>query len=616
MALLLAAAGTDSLYMKTEAASDTVRILFTHDLQDRVEQFRVLNEENAVSNTGGYSFLASAIEDYRTLNTVVLDAGNFSAGTMYASLNSTKAPDLTLMKKMGYDAVSAGLKDFSYYGVDKFGEMLSAAESHPDLVLANMSFGSGSAASAVKEGWQNAGGSGYTLIDTGSYTVGVFGLCQMDETYGEGSPLIITDPIEAAVNAVSDLKKEGADLIVCLYSTDEDDFGELCGAAAIDVIIAGGTHTAEERYRKQGSTVIVSSDPYGQSLGVLDIDPATKSVSSYERAPVSSTQYSVTQAVEDSILAYRNEINESVMKRFGLNRYPVFRTPYSLTTYSRMTSGKGLGEGADLVTDSMIEAYSASENDEAKPVSIVTEEMITGTLLEGNVYPNDLFRMAANGVGSDGIPGYNLVHVYMYGKDLLNLCEMDLILHGDDSPEKMHFGRMYYEYSTNRPVTNQVIDVYTEEADGYYIAATDDRLYPVITTAEFLNTIPAMAEACGGELVCNVYDESGKPVTDYEVMALRNAEGAAVKVWSAIASYAAHFDRGTDGIDVLPDNYKTARKQRTKITSMNIIKMFKHANKATLTFYTKIVAYPIGVLIALYILVWLLNLKKGKASKA
>lgn len=616
MALFLAAAGTDSLYIKTEAASEPVRILFTHDLNDHMNPYKTLDEENSPVELGGYAYLASAIADYRTGQSVVLDAGNFSCGSMFASLNSSKAADLNLMEQMGYDAVAVGLNDFTY-GIGRFAEMLKTAENTPALVSANMAFNAGSTASSLKEGWNAVQGSEYTLLQAGDYTVGVFGLMQQDEKYsGEEAPLTIGDPLEAASAAVSALKQEGADLIVCLYSTDENDFGELCNTAGIDVLILGGSHQAESNYLKQGSTVIVSSDSYGASMGVLDIDPESKSVKNYENVTVSPSLYTADENIASQISSYTSEINSSVMARFSLNQSPVFKAPYSLTTYSRIESGKGFAEAADLITDAMTEAYDAPESDEAKPVSIITESMVTGTLVQGNVSADDLFRMAYKGMGSDGIPGYNLVHVYMHGSDLLALCEADLMLHDENSPDRFHFGRLYYEYSMNRPETNRVIDVYTEEADGYYIAATDDRLYPVITTAEILEDIETMIEKCGADLKCGVYDETGKPVSDYEVRIMRSPEGAAYKVWSAISAYASHFERGMDGVDLLPDNYKTARKQRVKTSSLNLIKLFKHANRATFDFYISRIAVPIGILAALYLLVWILNFKKRKETDA
>lgn len=88
------AVGVSELTYKTKAENGPVRILFTHDLRDHAEPFRSLGEENAVISFGGYAYLASAINEYKTSNTIVLDAGNFSTGTMYGSLNTSSAPDL------------------------------------------------------------------------------------------------------------------------------------------------------------------------------------------------------------------------------------------------------------------------------------------------------------------------------------------------------------------------------------------------------------------------------------------------------------------------------------------------------------------------------------------
>lgn len=615
LAALLACTGLSNVNIKTEAAGDPVRILFTGNLNDHLELFKSLNEENKTVQVGGYTFLSSAIEENSNENTVVLDAGNFSAGTMYGSLNTSDAPDLTLMSQMGYDAVTFGETDL-VYGISNFGEMLSAAEEAPAMVSANISFGSGSAADALKAGWQNVEGSSYTILDAGSYKVGVFGLMPLNEAYANGAALQIADPVQAAVNASESLKKEGADLVICLYS-GKDNYEEICAQAEIDVLIKADSAIAPDQYEKSGNTIIAQADQYGKTLGLLDIDPQSGSVKSYDHLAVNADAYPPNDDIRTAVADYRAKVQDQLLKRFGLTAStPAFKTTYSLTTYDRFGTAKRYAEAADLVTDAMIEAYVPSGSDEAKPVSIIMENMVTGTLVAGNVYANDLFALAYKGMGSDGIPGYNLVHVYMSGEDLRNLCELDLLLNADNPGQLLHFGRMRYEYSTNRPEGNRVVDVYTEEADGYYIAATDDRMYPVITTAEVLQAIETMQGKTEYDLPVGAYDESGKKVADYDVMTMRTDGGAAVKLWSAITSYMAHFDRGSDGVDVLPSNYKSARKQRTKVSAQSIIKLFKHAGKPTVDFYLKVIAIPVAVLIGLNILVWLLNLKKRKETDA
>lgn len=616
MKLLLTAAvcavGVSELTYKTKAENGLVRILFTHDLRDHAEPFRSLGEENAVISFGGYAYLASAINEYKTSNTIVLDAGNFSTGTMYGSLNTSSAPDLAMMYNMGYDAVTPGIKDFAY-GTDRFAQMLTVEGFFPAITAANLEFASGSAGSTLKDAWQAAGAESCTVIQTEEYKIGVFGLLGMDDAYGEESALIITDPAEAAANAVSTLKREGADLIVCLYSTDEEITEEFTAESGIDVIIAGGSHKPEENYTVSADTVIVSSEALGKTLGVLEYDPFGKKVVSYENVTVSDSGFPADEAISGMINSYKNSVQNNVMARYGLDvSRPAFRTTYSLTTTDRLATDRKFAESADLVTDAMTEAYRPAETDEAKPVAIIRENMVTGTLFEGTVSANDIFSLASDGIGSDGVPGYNLVHVYMQGSDLIALCEMDLMLNIDNTDEQFHFGRMYYEYSMNRPETNRIVDVYTEEADGYYIAVTADRYYPVVTTAEILQAIPEMIAKTGGELKCNIYDESGAPVTDFEIMTMRTGDGVPVKTWSAMASYMEHFDRGSDGIDLLPNTYKKARKQRAKTSSLNVIKLFKHASRATLEYWLKLIVIPVAVLIGLNILVWLLNFKKRK----
>ena len=582
-------------YINVNAESDSIRILFTHDLLDRVESCKTLNENGDVVIYGGYSYLSSAIKEYKNSNTAVADAGNFSSGSLYGTVNSTSAPGLTILNQIGYDVLSAGARDFDY-GISRFRDMLKTVPDRPAVVQANMIFAS------------DIGVAEYTIVDTADYRIGFFGLTDPDAQISDEA-VEITNAAEAAKNASKELRENGADLVVCLYSTDSDDFDGLTAGADIDVIIAGGSHKAAEAYRSN-DTWIVSSDPYGKTLGILDIDPDTKELRKFDNVEIKSDRFSADAAVSEKINSYQSEIQNTVLTRFGMTfAEPVFNTPYSLTTYDRLGTDRKYAQSADLVTDAMIEAYHPLDTDEAKPVSITAEDQITGTLFKGDVYPNDLFMLASRGMGFDGVAGENLIHVYMKGSDLLALCEMDLMCNKDLS-QQFHFGRMRYEYSENRPVSNQVIDVYTEEADGYYIAATADRLYPVITTAKVLDRIPEMMKECGCSLVCNIYDEHGNPATDYELMALRSEDGAAIKQWSAITEYAKHFDRGANGTGVLNDRYKTARKQKEKITNLNLMKLFKHASKPTYEYYTKLIAIPVAVIAALYILVWLLNRKK------
>ena len=79
---------TSSLSTKVFAEESTqdntgVRILFTHDLHDHIDPYKITNTEtNQTEVIGGYAALAGTINSYRTENTVLVDAGDFSMGTL------------------------------------------------------------------------------------------------------------------------------------------------------------------------------------------------------------------------------------------------------------------------------------------------------------------------------------------------------------------------------------------------------------------------------------------------------------------------------------------------------------------------------------------------------
>ena len=606
LSAFLVFAGMNITYIQANADTGTVRILFTHDLHDHIEQYKTLDEENNVILRGGYEYLSTAITEYADEDTVILDAGSFSAGTMYGALGALAAPDLTLMKKMGYDAAALGRDDF-VYGTEWLAKMLSSAKEMPLLVQSNIVFPEDE--SGLADIWQAKNCGTYQLIEKGGWKIGVIALSDEHEAEGKES---FSSPAEAASEAVASLKAKGADLVVCLYDTDGSEYTGAAGTDGIDLIIAGGSHTAAELTEAEG-TPVVSCDPYGQSLGVVEINPSTGEIKSCTNVVISADQFEADASVTEKITSLRSTVQDKVMKRYGFKTdTEVFSTNYSLTDYESLNTSAAFAKAGDLLTDSMVQAYrEPSEGKELKPVSITTEKQVTGTLLKGAVSANDLFSMAYKGMDTDGIPGLTLVKVYMTGADLRALCEADL---NQDSTDEnaLHFGRMRYEYSTHRPQYDQVIDVYTEEADGYYVAATMKAVYPVITTKEVLDLIPGLMASTDGQLKCSIYDADGNIVTDYDSMIIRDDNGVAVKQWSAISEYIHHFERSDSGAYTLEDTYKTARKHSIENTSFDLIKLFKHAGKPTKDKYIKYITLPVAAFIVLNLLVILINMKKKK----
>ena len=87
-------------------------ILFTHDTHDH---FLPMPDEEG-GEYGGYTRLATLIQQERAAHpdALVLDAGDFSMGSLFQTIYATEAPELRALGAMGYDATTLGNHEFDY----------------------------------------------------------------------------------------------------------------------------------------------------------------------------------------------------------------------------------------------------------------------------------------------------------------------------------------------------------------------------------------------------------------------------------------------------------------------------------------------------------------------
>ena len=101
-----------------EADDSRIQILFTHDLHSHLDPFNLNGEM-----TGGFARLKTLIANKRYeaetegIATLLVDAGDFSMGTLYQTINEIKAPELTLLGYLGYDATVFGNHEFDYRSI-------------------------------------------------------------------------------------------------------------------------------------------------------------------------------------------------------------------------------------------------------------------------------------------------------------------------------------------------------------------------------------------------------------------------------------------------------------------------------------------------------------------
>ena len=121
-----------------QSSGQQVTVLFTHDLHSHL--LPAAGEDG--EQYGGYARLMSAIQAQRrdAPDALLLDAGDFSMGTLFQTAYATSALELRAMGAMGYDVVTFGNHDYDYRASGLAGMLRAALDSGdplPAVVEAN-----------------------------------------------------------------------------------------------------------------------------------------------------------------------------------------------------------------------------------------------------------------------------------------------------------------------------------------------------------------------------------------------------------------------------------------------------------------------------------------------
>lgn len=365
LALTCSIPGVHTVYADEEDnTSSDLRILFTNDLHDRILPSSTVQSDNTVIRTGGYAYLAKAIEDNRTDNTIVIDGGDFSTGGVFNELFEDEAPDLTLMGKMGYDAVALGDAEFDY-GTSSLAEMLNSADYAPDVIASNIEYGDDSGSQKLQKA-MNRRGKTTKIIDKNGIKVGIFSVIT-DDTAREISntgDVSFTRARRAARSAVRDLQDAGADYIIGLVhggniqETDESAAEDIASEVdGIDLIINGHNHNASKKAETVNDTSIVSSGCYGENLGVVDVDYDSKNID-YHLVEI-KTDGEKDQNIDDSITEYQKKVQEDLFTPYDIQMTDtVAESSFNFDPISRNYTGLTGNNTGDLVADAFANAYS------------------------------------------------------------------------------------------------------------------------------------------------------------------------------------------------------------------------------------------------------------------
>ena len=637
-ALLLAA----FLWVQTAFAQavpgQQVDILFTHDIHSHLNAFTSL-VEGQETDTGGFARTNTLIKEQRAKNpdTLVIDGGDFSMGTLIQTVFESQAAELRLLGYMGCDATTFGNHEYDFRSKGLANMLTSATDSGdplPALVVCNVDWDAMESAGLtegqqrLKDAFACADVRDYTIVQKGDVRIAVIGVFGKDAlACAPTCELKFKDPIEAVKATVAQIKAtEDVDMLVCVshsgtWEDPKKSEDELLAKAVpeLDLILSGHTHTEIRQPICHGSTYVVSCGEYGRNLGSISLRQKADGrweLADYALLPITA-DVPADADTQQRIDRFMDTVDTDYLAQFGYTKDQVLAE--NDVVFSLL---KDLGDVhtehnlGDILSDAYIYAVKNADDYDGQPVdvAVVPSGTVRDTYARGDITVEQVFNSFSLGIGADGVPGYPLISVWLTGKELKTAAEIDASVSDLMTTARLYSSGLNFTFNPHRLPLNKVTDVYLEQ-DGQRVELEDDKLYRVIADLYSGQMLSAVTKMSYGILSIVPKYPDGTPIQDFEDVIITE-NGRELKAWDAIARYMASFeDTDGDGIPNVPEYYRTLHDRKVVETSRSPAALLKKPNRFTAIFAALIavaVLLVVGVVLLIRKLVRRLTGKRRK----
>lgn len=614
--------------VQTEAADGGkhLDVLFTHDTHSHLNSYSTI-VNGKQKEVGGFARIKTLIDEKKKENpdTLILDGGDFSMGTLIQTVYTTEAAELRMLGYLGCDVTTFGNHEFDYRSgglADMLKTAKNSGETVPKLVVCNVDWdamekeGLSKGQKQIESAFETYGVKDYVVIQKGGVKIAVLGVFGKDAL--ECAPtceLEFKDPVESAKNTVEEIKKkEDVDMIACVShsGTWEDEKVSEDETLAkevpdIDLIISGHTHTQLDQPIRHGNTYIVSCGEYGRNLGSISMtqkkDKRWK-MNTYKLIPVTKNVKS-DQAAQKQIDKFMDTVDTNYLVNFGYTKDQVLaENDIKFNSLEEMeTKHEELNLG-DIISDAYVYAVENSEGYDGRPVdvAVVPSGTVRDTYTKGDITVEKVYNSFSLGIGKDGLAGYPLITAYLTGKELKLVAEVDASVSDYMTIARLYCSGMNFTYNPHRMILNKVTDCYLTK-DGKREEIQDDKLYKVVTDLYTGQMLGSVTDVSYGLLKIEPKDKNGKLLKNLEDEEITDGK-TELKAWVAIARYMQSFeDADGDGIANVSDYYSTTHGRKVVEDSRNIADLLKHPNK----FAGMIVGICAGLLFLIIVIIWLIR---------
>jgi len=589
------------VWAKTEPKQ--LDILFTHDTHSHLNSFTtIVNGEK--KEAGGFAKLKTLIDEHKKVNpdTLVLDGGDFSMGTLIQTVYDTEAAELRMLGQIGCDVTTLGNHEFDYQSKG-LADMLNAAKNSgdtvPSLVLCNVDWdameeaGLSEGQKQIQSAFEKYQVKDYVVVQKGNIKIAVLGVFGKDALVcAPTCELVWKDPVKAAKQTVEKIKKkEKVDMIACVSHSgtwDDADKSEdeilAKEVPDIDLIISGHTHSQLDKPIQHGNTYIVSCGEYGKNLGTISMtqkDDGRWKATSYELIPVSD-EVNPDETTQAKIDALMDTVDINYLAKFGYTRKEVLaENDIEFNSLDEMgTKHEELNLG-DIISDAYVYAVENSDNYDGDPVdvAVVPSGTVRDTYAKGEITVESVYNSFSLGIGKDGLAGYPLISAYLTGKELKLVAEIDASISDFMTIARLYCSGLNFTFNPHRMILNKVTDCYLTGQDGKREEIQDDKLYHVVTDLYTGQMLGSVMDISYGLLSIIPKDKEGNPIEDLEEYAIME-ENQELKAWVAIARYMQSFDdTDGDGIANVSEYYATTHGRKVVENSRNLVQLLKNPNK-------------------------------------
>ena len=584
--------------------TNKVDVMFLHDTHSHLNPFATV-EDGETQTLGGFAKIKTLINQQKAENpdTLLLDAGDFSMGTLVQVVYDEEASEIRMLGELGMDVTTLGNHEFDYKAkglANMLNTAVASGEELPSLVVCNVDWdameekGLTEDQKLLEAAFENYDVEEYIVVEKGDVKIaitGVFGKDSLDCV--PNCPLVFENPVEAVKDTVEEIQEEeNVDMIVCVSHSgtwEEDDKSEdeilAKSVPELDLIISGHTHTKLDEPIVHGDTYIVSAAEYGKYLGNLSMSQKSNgrwNMESYELITV-DTSIEADKETQEKVDGFMNMVDSKYLEKFGYTRNQVLCTNEidfaTSSDASALHTELNLGS---IMADSYTYAVAKMSDSDPHPVdvAVVPAGVIRDSYAKGNITPENVFHSFSLGIGEDGIPGYPLISIYLTGAELKMAAEIDASISDLMTTARLYTDGLYWNYNPNRMILNKVTDVYLCDNDEKRVELEDDKLYRVVTDFYTSQMLGGVTDLSYGLLSIVPKFADGTPVERYEDAVIMTTEGTELKAWAAIAEYMTSFeDTDGDGVGNVPAKYAKEEGRKVVEDSKKIGDLLKNPNK-------------------------------------